>query len=77
MVELIRSNDLVLLSWMEARLAALGVEFRLFDAHTSVAEGTLAAIPRRLMVEEAYLPQARRVLAEAEAIARGERDPLD
>lgn len=77
MVELIRSNDLVLLSWMEARLAALGVEFRLFDTHASVADGTLAAVQRRLMVDEAQLPRARRVLAEAEEIARGERDPLD
>lgn len=67
MVELVRSNDLVYLSWVEATLAAAGIEVLRTDQHTSVIEGSIGAIPRRLLVEDADLPRARRLLAEAEA----------
>ena len=77
MKELLRTNDPVLLSWMQARLDALDVPFLVFDLHASIVEGTLPAIQRRLMVDPAHMARARQVLAEAEEIARGERDPLD
>ena len=77
MEELLRTNDPVLLSWMQARLDALDVPFLVFDTHASVIEGGVPAIQRRLMVDPAHMAEARRVLAEAEEIARGERDPLD
>jgi hypothetical protein len=70
MVELIRTNDLVRLSWAEAMLAAAGVETVVLDAHVSAVEGSLGVLPRRLMVAEEDLRRAREVLeraAEAEA----------
>ncbi|MDA0676222.1 MAG: DUF2007 domain-containing protein, partial [Proteobacteria bacterium] len=51
MVELLRTNDPVLLSWLEATLAAHGIGCVVLDAHTSVVEGSIGAIQRRLMVE--------------------------
>ena len=77
MVELYRTNDPVLLSWMQARLSALDVPVLIFDGHASATDGAIAAVQRRIMVDEADLSRARRVVAEAEEIARGERDPLD
>src|SRR6185312_2629405 len=52
MQELLRSNNLVRLSFLTALLADAGIEAVVFDSHTSVAEGSISAIPRRLMVED-------------------------
>ena len=71
MHELTRTNDPVLLSWLIQALADVAVEALVFDVHTSILEGSISAIPRRVMVLEADLARARRVLDEAEAIANG------
>ncbi|MSP83508.1 MAG: DUF2007 domain-containing protein [Alphaproteobacteria bacterium] len=65
MIEIVRSNDVVRLSWLLALLKDAGIEAVIFDEHTSIAEGSLLAIPRRLMVETDDAPRARRVLTEA------------
>ncbi len=65
MKELLRTNDLVKLSWLKALLADSGIEAVVLDNHTSVLEGSALAIPRRLAVIDDDLPQARRILAEA------------
>ena len=65
MVELIRSNDLVHLSWAQAMLQGAGIPCMLADQYTSSMEGGIDALPRRLMVPEAQLQEARRVLDEA------------
>jgi Putative prokaryotic signal transducing protein len=66
LVELVRSNDLVHLSWAQAVLAAAGIESVLLDAHISSVEGNIGAFPRRLMVSDDLLERARKVLAQAE-----------
>ena len=53
-------------------LADVAVEAMVFDVHTSILEGSISAIPRRIMVRETDLARARRVLDEAHAIASGE-----
>ena len=77
MIEFYRTNDPVLLSWLEARLDALDVPALVFDGHASVIEGTGAAIQRRIMINPGDLARAQDLLTEAEEIARGVRDPLD
>lgn len=52
MIELLRTNDPVLISWLRALLAGEGIDVHVFDGHTSVLEGSAGAIPRRLMVAE-------------------------
>ena len=66
MRELLRSNDLVYLSWVQAILGVEGIGCMLLDDHVSGVEGSIGAIPRRLMVEEALLEEARRLLRQAE-----------
>lgn len=56
------SNDLVALNFAEAALRAEGVGCIVLDAATSAAEGSIGAIPRRLVVSEADAPAARRLL---------------
>jgi hypothetical protein len=65
MRELLRSNDLVHLSWAQAALSAAGIESVLLDDHISSIEGNIGAFPRRLMVRDDLLERARKVLAQA------------
>lgn len=65
MRELIRTNDIVLLSAVEALLDAADIGHLVLDEHMSVMEGSLGLLPRRLLVEEARLARARTLLTEA------------
>jgi hypothetical protein len=66
MKELLRTNDMVRLSWLQALLGEAGIEAVVFDRHTSIVEGSIGAIPRRLMVPDGELTRARDLLAAAE-----------
>ena len=72
MEELVRTNDPVLLSWLTARLSGQDIEAVVLDTHTSVMEGSISAIQRRVMVESHDLGRAKQILAEAEEIQMGE-----
>jgi hypothetical protein len=65
MRELLRTNDLVRLSFLEALLRDSGIELLVLDQHTSLVEGSIGAIPRRLMVQDFDYRRARLVLAAA------------
>lgn len=65
MVELLRLNDPVRLSWLLVLLKDGGVDAYVLDSHTSVLEGSASAIPRRLMVADDDIAAARRLLIEA------------
>ncbi|MDX6749128.1 DUF2007 domain-containing protein [Geminicoccaceae bacterium 1502E] len=76
MVELMRTNDPVRLSWAQAMLAGEGIETLVLDAFTSGIEGSIGALPRRLMVAEADLERARELLRQADpATAEGPDAP--
>lgn len=66
MKELLRSNDPVVLSWVEALLSEARIGTVLLDTHTSILEGSISAIPRRLMVGDDDYATARRLLAGAD-----------
>ena len=56
------TNNPVQLSFAEAALRAEGVAFHTLDGATSAAEGSIGAIPRRLVVSAPDEDRARRVL---------------
>lgn len=62
---LITSNNMVRLSFLTALLADAGIKAVVLDSHTSIAEGSAGAIPRRLVVSEADYVRAARILREA------------
>ena len=66
MVELLRTNDPVLISWLQALLADENIETFVLDVHVSVLEGSANAIPRRLMVEDGDLARARQLMEESD-----------
>ncbi len=67
MKELLRTNDPVFLSWVEATLADAGIEAIVFDGYTSAVEGSIGALPRRIMVYDDDLDRAQRLINTAKA----------
>ena len=65
MKELVRTNDPVRLSWLQALLAGAGIDSIVLDTHTSIVEGSIGAIQRRLMVLEEDHRRACVLLADA------------
>ena len=73
MVELLRTNDPVLISFVQAILADARIDALVLDKHTSILEGSANAIPRRIMVLDEDLDAAMRILKEQEAELDGIR----
>ncbi|MCG8558646.1 MAG: DUF2007 domain-containing protein [Hyphomicrobiales bacterium] len=65
MKELLRSNDPVLLSFVEALLGEAGIGHAVLDTNMSIVEGSIGILPRRVLVEEDRWLQARRILRDA------------
>ena len=70
MIELIRTDNPIFLSWLETRLAEAGIESVVFDDHTSTLfGGTLDTVGRRLMVAEKDRERASDIVAEGRKLA--------
>ncbi len=67
MEELLRSNDLVYLSFVCHVLDEEGIVYLRLDEHMSALEGSLGILPRRILVEKGELARARLALSRAEA----------
>jgi putative signal transducing protein len=67
MKELLRSNDPVLLSFVSALLTEAGIGFIVLDTNMSVMEGSIGILPRRVLVEDDCIDQARNLLTDAGA----------
>jgi len=65
MKELVRTNDMVLVSAVGALLNGAKIPHVVLDQNMSVLEGSLGILPRRVLVAEDYLPAARRLLTDA------------
>jgi Putative prokaryotic signal transducing protein len=65
MKELLRTNNPVRLSWLQALLNDSGIDSLVLDHHTSLVEGSIGAIPRRLMVADRDFARARALLTTA------------
>jgi hypothetical protein len=63
--ELVRTNDMVLVTAIEALLNGAGIKHLVLDQNMSVLEGSLGILPRRILVSDADARVARRVLTDA------------
>lgn len=68
MREVLRTTDVVHLSWLQALLADRSIRSVILDSHMSVLEGSANAIPRRLMVQDEDFGAAMRIFDEAGAL---------
>ena len=62
--ELLRTNNAVRLSYALALLRDRRLSPVVFDQHMSILDGSIGALPRRLMIEDAEYTMAKRILVE-------------
>lgn len=83
MIELFRSNDPIELSWAQSVLEDEGISSHIFDYHASILDGSIGALPRRLMVDSAEESRAKYILdiarreLDAHNAAQDEKDEKD
>ncbi|MCF6320523.1 MAG: DUF2007 domain-containing protein [Rhizobiaceae bacterium] len=66
MKELVRTNDIVMISLIEVLLKEQHIEYIILDQNMSILEGSVGAIPRRIMTLNDDNERARRILTDAE-----------
>lgn len=65
MQEIIRTNDLVILSLAESLMKEAGIHCMIADQSMSVMEGSLGLLPRRFLVEVDREDEARQIFKDA------------
>ena len=65
MKELVRTNDMVLVSAVGALLDGAKIPHMVLDQNMSVLEGSLGMLPRRILVADEDVTPARRLLTDA------------
>jgi len=65
MRELVRTNDAVLLTAIEALLKGARIRHMTVDQNMSVLEGSIGIFPRRILVDDDEIDAARTLLADA------------
>jgi hypothetical protein len=65
MKELIRTNDAVIISFVESLLKDAGIGCFIADQNMSVLDGSIGVLPRRVMVVDEDVVAARRILVDA------------
>jgi len=63
--EIVRTNDTVLVTAVEALLKGADIPHMIVDQNMSVLEGSLGILPRRVLVAEEHVLAARRLLQDA------------
>jgi hypothetical protein len=63
--ELVRTNDIVLVSAVGALLDGANIHHLVLDQNMSVIEGSLGMLPRRILVHEDDNSEARQILTDA------------
>jgi hypothetical protein len=65
LVEIVRTNDIVLIGFLQSLLENANIPVFVADAHISALEGMIGVFPRRVLVPEEHVPQARRLIRDA------------
>jgi hypothetical protein len=63
--ELVRTNDIVLVSAVGALLDGANIHHLVLDQNMSIIEGSLGVLPRRILVHEEDNKEARQILVDA------------
>ena len=62
MDELLRTNNITVIAYVNAILTEAGIDVFELDANISVLEGSIGILPRRLMVRSDDLIKARKLM---------------
>jgi putative signal transducing protein len=63
--ELVRTNDMVLVSAVGALLDGANIHHLVLDQNMSIIEGSLGVLPRRILVHDDDHREARQILSDA------------
>ncbi|WP_182418945.1 DUF2007 domain-containing protein [Bartonella sp. HY038] len=66
MIEIIRTNDAVIISAIEVLLKEAGIYYMVTDTHMSVLEGSLGFLQKRILVELDQVQEARQLIIDAD-----------
>ena len=69
MLEIARTNDIVLISVIEAVFSGEGISYLIADQFMSVLEGSTGFMQRRIMVDPSQIDYARQILRESGLMA--------
>ena len=65
MIEIIRTNDLVLIGFVQSLLEQALIPVLVADGHVSAFGGSIGAFPRRVLIPSDHAAQARRLVRDA------------
>lgn len=65
MIELIRTNDPVIISFVESLLRDSGIGCFVADQNMSILDGSIGILPRRIMIDDSDGEEARQLLTDA------------
>ena len=65
MIEIVRTNDPVVLSFIEALMKDAGIACMIADQNMSIVEGSLGVLARRVLVDSEKVEQAERIVRDA------------
>mgnify|MGYP000066146824 FL=1 len=63
---LIRSNDIIYLTWVKSILSHNNIEFFVLDESMASTEGNISAIPVRILVDDNDLKKAKYLISQIE-----------
>ena len=63
---LIRSNDIIYLTWVKSILSHNNIEFFVLDESMASTEGNISAIPVRILVNDDDLKKAKYLISQTE-----------
>jgi hypothetical protein len=63
---IVRANDPVLISFVEALFREAGIAVHIADTHMSITEGSIGVFPRRVLVLDEDWVRAAQILEEAD-----------
>ncbi|MGO4447364.1 DUF2007 domain-containing protein [Phyllobacterium sp. TAF24] len=65
MIEIMRTNDPVLISFVESLLKDAGIRYFIADSNMSILEGSVGILARRVLVDSGREEEARKLLKDA------------
>ena len=74
MEELLRSNNIITLSFVQSLMRDAGIDCIWTDRNISTLEGSIGAIPQRILVDAQKITLARRIIVDA-GLENELRDP--
>ncbi len=65
MIEIARTNDAVVISFIEALMKEAGIGYLVADQNMSILDGSIGILPRRVLVDSSHAERARRIMRDA------------